>query len=73
MSTKVSEIAKAIVAAVVGFVITFLTALLPYLQDGGFGTVTALGWVTALIAGLASLGIVGGVTYRVPNKPKAVG
>lgn len=63
-------IAKAIYAAVIGFITAFLSALLPYLQDGGFGQVSALGWVTALIAGLVSLGVTGGTVYAVRNTPK---
>lgn len=64
-----STYAKAIYAAVVGFLVAFLSALLPYLQDGGFGTVTAEGWVTATIAGLVSLGVAGAGVYAVRNSP----
>lgn len=62
-----SKYAKAIVASIVGFITAFLSALLPYL-DAGFGGVTAAGWVTALLAGLISLGALGGAVYAVPNK-----
>lgn len=62
--------AKAIYAAVIGFAVAFLSALLPYLQDGGFGQVTAEGWVTAAIAGLVSLGVAGGAVYAVPNRTR---
>lgn len=58
--------AKAIVAAVLGFVLAFLSALIPFLQDGH--PVTVLGWVTATIAGIISLGIGGGLVYATPNK-----
>lgn len=60
--------AKSIVAGIVGFAIAFLTAMLPYIQDGA--PVSALGWVTATIAGLGSLGLVGGAVWAVPNRVK---
>lgn len=66
-----NKYAKAIVGAGVGFLVAFLSALLPYL-DGGFGEVEASGWVTATIAGLVSLGAVGGVVYAVPNSTSSV-
>lgn len=65
---NISPIAKAVYAAVIGFAVAFLSALLPYLQDGGFDAVTAEGWVTAVVAGLVSLGVVGGGVYQIPNK-----
>lgn len=66
-----STYAKAIYAAVIGFMVAFLSALLPYLQDGGFGEVTAEGWTTAVLAGLVSLGVAGGGVYAVRNKPSS--
>lgn len=63
-----ATMAKAIVAAILGFALAFLSALLPFLQEGH--NVTMLGWVTATIAGLASLAITGGVVYTVPNAVK---
>lgn len=64
------QYSKAIYASIVGFAVAFLSALLPYLQGGGFGTVTAEGWVTATIAGLVSLGVVGGGVFQISNTPK---
>lgn len=65
-----SAYAKAIYAAIVGFVIAFLTAILPYLQNGEtMGEVNTLGWVTAILAGLVSLGVTGGGVYAISNKP----
>lgn len=61
--------AKAIAAAVVGFFVAFIAALLPYVE-GGLGDITLFGWLTALLAGLVSLGAAGGIVYAVPNAPK---
>lgn len=58
---------KAIVGAVIAFLLAFLSALLPYLQDGD--TLTAEAWVTATIAGLVSLGVTGGAVYATKNTP----
>lgn len=64
--------AKAIAGGIVGFVLAFLTALTPFLADGGFASVTDQGWVIAVIAGLTSLGVTGGVVYAVPNQGGSV-
>lgn len=63
-----AEYAKAIWAGGLGFATAFLSALLPFLTEGGFEQVTALGWVTAVLAGLGSLALVGGTVYGVANK-----
>lgn len=65
---KILIAAKALVAAVSGIAVAFLTALLPYIQDGE--PVTATGWVTATIAALIAGGAVGGVVYATPNAEK---
>lgn len=64
------QYSKAIYASIVGFAVAFLSALLPYLGDGGFPAVPDEGWVTATIAGLVSLGVVGGGVYQISNTPK---
>lgn len=65
-TTIITRNAKAITAGVLGFIVAFLSALLPYL-DAGLGGITAYAWVTAIIAGIASTGLVAGLTWRVPN------
>ena len=62
---------KAIVSALVSGAIAFLSALLTALQGEhtGFETITDGQWVTAALAFLVGLGINGGVTYRVANRP----
>jgi hypothetical protein len=62
---------KAIVSALVSGAIAFLTALLTALQGehSGFETITDGQWVTAALAFLVALGINGGVTYQVRNRP----
>ena len=64
---------KAIVSALVSGAIAFLSSLLTALQGEhtGFDTITDGQWVTAALACLVALGINGGVTYRVPNRPAA--
>ena len=62
---------KAIVAALVSGTIAFLSSLLTALQGEhtGFETITDGQWVTAAVAFLLGLGISGGVTHQVPNRP----
>jgi hypothetical protein len=62
---------KAIVSALVSAAIAFLSSLLTALQGEhtGFDTITDGQWVTAWLACLVALGINGGVTYRVSNRP----
>ena len=62
---------KAIVSAVVSGLIAFLSALLTALQgeNAGFDTVTDGQWVTCALAFLFGLGLTGGATFRVPNRP----
>jgi len=64
-----SQYAKAIAAAVVGFLVAFIGAILPY-ASGALEDITLAGWLTALLAGLVSLGAAGGIVYAVPNTPK---
>jgi hypothetical protein len=63
---------KAIYGAVSTVLVAFITALLPYLVDGGtLGTIPTSGWLVALLAGLAGGGAVGATVYRAPaNTPK---
>lgn len=63
-----SEYAKAIIGGIVGFAVAFLSALLPYVQDGS--SPGPVGWITASIAGLVSLGLAGGTVYATPNTKK---
>jgi hypothetical protein len=62
---------KAIVAALVSGTIAFLSSLLTALQGEhtGFETITDGQWVTAVLAFLIGLGISGGVTHQVRNRP----
>ena len=62
---------KAIVSALVSGAIAFLSSLLTALQGEhtGFDTITDGQWVTAALAFLVALGINGGVTYQVRNRP----
>ncbi len=62
---------KPIVSALVSGIIAFLSALLTALQGEhtGFDTITAGQWVTAALAFFVGLGINGGVTYQVRNRP----
>jgi hypothetical protein len=61
---------KAIWGAVSTLLLAFLTALLPYLTDNaGLTGIPAEGWVTAVIAALASGGITGAVVYQKQNQP----
>ena len=62
---------KAIVSAVVSGAIAFLSSLLTALQGehSGFETITDGQWVTAWLACLVALGINGGLTHRVSNRP----
>ena len=62
---------KAIVSALVSGIIAFLSSLLTALQGEhtGFDTITAGQWVTAALAFFVGLGINGGVTYQVRNRP----
>jgi hypothetical protein len=63
--------AKAIASALVSGLIAFLSSLLTALQgeNSGFGTITAGQWVTAALAFLIGLGLAGGVTHQVTNRP----
>jgi hypothetical protein len=65
---------KAIVSALVSGAIAFLSALLTALQGehSGFETITDGQWVTAALACLVALGINGGVTHQVRNRPAPV-
>lgn len=62
---------KAIVSAIVSGLIAFLSALLTALQgeNTGFATVTDGQWVTCALAFLFGLGLTGGATYKVANRP----
>jgi hypothetical protein len=62
---------KAIVSAFVSGAIAFLSSLLTALQGehAGFATITDGQWVTAALAFLIGLGISGGVTHQVRNRP----
>jgi hypothetical protein len=69
--TKFGPYLKSIVSALVSGTIAFLSALLTALQGEhtGFDTITAGQWVTAALAFFVGLGINGGVTYQVRNRP----
>jgi hypothetical protein len=62
---------KAIVSALICGAIAFCSSLLTALQGEhtGFGTITAGQWITAVLAFLIGLGVTGGVTHQVPNRP----
>ena len=62
---------KPIASALVSGIIAFLSSLLTALQGEhtGFDTITAGQWVTAALAFFVGLGINGGVTYQVRNRP----
>jgi hypothetical protein len=68
---KVGPYLKAIVAALVSGTIAFLSSLLTALQGehSGFDTITAGQWVTAVLAFFIGLGVSGGVTRQVRNRP----
>jgi hypothetical protein len=65
---------KAIISALVSGAIAFLSSLLTALQGEhtGFDTITDGQWVTAVLAFLVGLGINGGITYQVRNRPAPV-
>jgi len=69
---KLSPYAKAVYGAVVSALVAFLGALSTALADPGtaFSTLTDGQWVTAIVAGLGALPLVGGTVYAVTNKPK---
>lgn len=60
--------AKAVAGAFLAAVLAFLSALLPFMQEGA--VITPTGWVTAVIAALSTLASVGGIVYAVPNRVK---
>lgn len=60
--------AKAVVGALLAGILAFLSALLPFLQEGA--PVSSVGWITAVIAGLGTIAGVGGLVYSVPNRIK---
>lgn len=62
---------KAIVSALASGMIAFLSSLLTALQGEhtGFETITDGQWVTAILALLVGLGINGGVTHQIRNRP----
>lgn len=68
---KFSPFAKAVYGAIVSGAVAFLGALSTALADPGtaFSTLTDGQWVTAIVAGLGALPIVGGTVYAVTNKP----
>jgi len=68
---KLGPYLKSIVSALVSGTIAFLSSLLTALQGehSGFDTITAGQWVTAALAFFIGLGINGGVTYQVRNRP----
>lgn len=68
---KISPFAKAVYGAVVGALLAFLGALASALVDPGttLESVTAGQWVTAIVAALAALPVVGGTVYQVQNVP----
>lgn len=62
---------KAIVGAVVGGVIAFLTALSVVLTgDITIAEVTQAQWVTIALGTLAGLGLTGGAVYQTTNAPQ---
>lgn len=68
---KIAPFAKAVYGAVVGALLAFLGALATALVDPGatLESITAGQWVTAIVAALAALPVVGGTVYQVTNRP----
>jgi hypothetical protein len=64
-----SQYRKAVVAALVTGVTSFLSSLLTALHgaSGGLGGVTAEQWIGALLAFFVGLGTSGVLVYQVPN------
>lgn len=60
--------AKAVVAALIGFLVAFISALLPFVVQGE--AISVAGWLTATLAALVSLGASFGVVYATPNVSK---
>jgi uncharacterized membrane protein len=60
--------AKAVVAAIFAFLLAFLSALLPFIEQGH--VVSLVGWITATIAGIVALGASAGIVYATPNVSK---
>ena len=60
---QLGQVAKAIYAALVGFLGSLVVVLV---GDVGFGEITDGQWVAAVLAGL----IGGGGVYGIPNAPK---
>lgn len=68
---NVSPYAKAVYGAIVGALVAFLGALSTALADPGttFGSISDGQWVTAVVAGLGALPIIGGTVYQITNRP----
>lgn len=63
---------KAIVAAVVGAVVGFLSTLSGALSEtAGLAELADQVWINAILAAILGSGLGGGATYAVPNKKKA--
>ncbi len=62
--TAIAPYAKAVASAIVT-VAAYLVGVIP--AEGGFGDVSTVQWLGAVVALAGSFG----VTYAVPNKPKA--
>lgn len=60
--------AKAVFGAILAGVLAFLSALLPFIQEGT--SITTTGWITAVIAALSTIAGVAGIVYTVPNRVK---
>lgn len=60
--------AKAVVAAIISFLLAFLSALLPFIEQGH--VVSVVGWITASIAGIVALSASAGIVYVTPNVGK---
>jgi len=69
--TKFGPYAKAIYGAVVAAALAFFGSLATALSADGisFGDLTDGQWVTAAVAALGALPIVGGTVYAVTNRP----
>lgn len=69
---KFSPYAKAVYGAIVSALVAFGGALSTALADSGasFASITDGQWVTAIVAGLGALPIVGATVYAATNKPK---